>query len=561
MTHVITSLQEITYENIDHTCFPIPIIRKGKSPRTTTDFLSHGSGQYETKPCPWHAQLFEAFSVQDWELREAQDLKNKAAKVILSPDEERTLNEALERYAEKRRMIEEKEPQIIDHVERRIALFFQLLVLCYRTPFTYKEGVTVDQYGKGHSLRPLIPVGTQGAHSATIPNLYAIYTNEAGQKKKFVFLKGSQIYVQNNSTMELPAEVNKLDSLLDFQLTPKFRKICIDIINKVARGELTPEQGTRVFLANLKTALERILDVYQNNEKKKLVLDVCQIYLRKTNEVLNFEDALADQLMGVRFDGADDEEKLRKITYESKYRLIQQAHFIESQIVKRIIAAQHEIFGNTITEKATQSVDWRIRYILLQDNNPWRRKCLQKLFCVSIDQLTSIQEETADLRAREIEKVELDIEQIKRNKKIVIENLQRDIHIYLQEILREELIYRSQLFQAFRKEYKNWGPARFVNEFKALFPNDAMSKSMVWRLENNIERDPSEPEILVVKPLGKDEFKEALKTDPSKPRTSHFKTPRNQRRKVLDEALADKVSRVLGTSKGLLRSGFFYSAN
>ncbi len=545
---MVTSLDQLNPGNITQTCFPIPISARAKE-RLATDFLPHRDGAEEIKTCAWHKQIYAPASVQDWALRKVHELKHYARTHEATRP---LLQETAAAYSDPKRVIEEKTPQIIDHLDRRVALFFQQLVLCHRTPFTYEEGSTEDQFGKGHSLIPASPIKTQAAHSATIPCLYATAADETGERK-FVFLKGSHFYIQSNSTMELPDVVNKVDSLLDFQSATKIRQISLDIINQTARGTFTPVQGTRIFLTELKSALEQLIEKYQHDEAKELVKDVCLIYLDRVNEILNFEDAMVDQLMGVRFDGADAEENLRKIVYESRYKLLQTAQLIESQIVKRILQAQTEIFGRPRSVKSTRSVDWKLRYILLQDKNNWQRRSLEKLFCTSLEQLQATKERTADLRQRELLKVNQEIEQIKIQHKEQIENLQRDLRYFLQEMLREELIFRSQLFKKIREEYKHWTPEQVVTAFKTLFPNDPMSKTMVWRLEHNLERDPSEPEVVAVRPIERStaSFKEALKTDPSQPRTSGYKTPRCQRRKVLDSKLAQKISQALGIDAGL----------
>ncbi len=124
---------------------------------------------------------------------------------------------------------------IEDHIERRVAIFFQQLVLCYGTKLHFEIGDTLhqgksatalylkDQNGKCEKLSV-----RNAAHSSTIPCLIAsdlkawTQHKQHGQKEPqgFVYIKNSGIYNNATATMEMSRNINEAEIKKIFANTP-----------------------------------------------------------------------------------------------------------------------------------------------------------------------------------------------------------------------------------------------------------------------------------------------------------------------------------------------------
>ena len=165
-------------------------------------------------------------------------------------------------------------PSIEQHFEKRISQLFIQAVVCYRTGYRFCEGHTIHQGLGAHH----IPLGGkeklkfEAAHSPTIPCLYA-YSEET--KEKSVFLYRSGIYDESNATIDLLKAVNEADSAIDWMdAKNSLRKKTVELLNKAAKGELTPEQVSKQFALQL---IETI-DAAHEKAKKSDVKDVLQLY-------------------------------------------------------------------------------------------------------------------------------------------------------------------------------------------------------------------------------------------------------------------------------------------
>ena len=150
------------------------------------------------------------------------------------------------------------------HVELRIQLFFQQLLISYKSGLEFAYFPTHLQAGLedgkkwSHGKGDLQPTE---AHCSTLPSLSCIsrqakiaYRTDGISLKPGIFFGGTSFEKISNTTIKLPECVNEIDSGIDFKknysfLNNKtFRDFCVDILNENARNELNPYEGLMLFL-------------------------------------------------------------------------------------------------------------------------------------------------------------------------------------------------------------------------------------------------------------------------------------------------------------------------
>lgn len=183
-------------------------------------------------------------------------------------------------------LVVELEEDIRDHIEMRFQLFFQQLLLTFKTGLKIEKFKTYLQGGiqnkKGYSY------GLVEAHSNTLPSLSFSKTGEASP---YIYAVNSSIEKTWNATVKLPDFVNKVDSQIDDKtndcLPKTFRKYCVSLLNKNASGEINPETGLKAFSKKINTLLKSLIEAHEG--EKKAVLKhyyfVAKSYLKQTENV------------------------------------------------------------------------------------------------------------------------------------------------------------------------------------------------------------------------------------------------------------------------------------
>ncbi len=464
-----------------------------------------------------HLQIYHANSIVDQSLT---DLKSKKRKPT---------QEEIEFYSERKKLIHSMQDQIESHLDRRIELFFQQAILCYRTPFIYEAEGAEDQIGKGGDIQ--LSKGlthySRAAHSSTLPCLYACPKNPDGTARadeRFVFLKHSHVYNQHNATIELPIEVNNADSLLDKKSKEQgLRTHALTLINSLAKGTINPTRATRRFLKLTEQELIKGINKLEKTDLRRKVFTIYLSRLRDVREELKTSPELFDQIMGVNLGESDGIQQLREIVYKKRFTLIQESASIESQIAKRIFLAQKKMIKSKCA--SLSKVDYRLRYALLQSAKGQELRLLEKLFCTSIDQLNSALKKNTKRRVKET------INAFKAKHIHELTNLQRELRIFHRSLVKLEFTYRSELFKGLRKDYKQLLQREFVAKFLKKHPEEAMSQAMVSRIEQ------------LGRPL----------------KTTIYKSPIEQRRKMMNIAKAEKIADTFGIDVGLFLPGLIAS--
>jgi hypothetical protein len=393
------------------------------------------------------------------------------------------------------------------HFERRMQLFFLQLISVWKTPYEFEWKKAESQYGKGSRDQD-----TVGAHSSTLPCLVAYHRGIEPRPQGVVYLKHAHSYIQHNATVVLPKFFNDADSEIDGNLLKSaLRNAALEIINDVAACKYGVREGMKKYLASTEEAIESAF----GSAKKAPTIVALELYkghLATLRWHMENDPGYYDQLIGVKIGNGDRANVIRDVVFASRFKLIQDCETIESEIARKILNAQNIMLGQT--KQALDKIDYRLRYVLLDEPDTQYRRALEKLFCTSIDQLRMGVD-----RSRAISSF-----RDKEANRPVIASLKRDLRALIREMGNKELDYRSSLFRGLKERVHRWRHIDFVAQFKAKFPGEPMSTTMVSRLQQRTRAAYENRRYL---------------------------TPLNQRRKNLDVAKAMKIAETFKVDAGL----------
>ncbi|MFV0339239.1 MAG: hypothetical protein ACK5MA_01215 [Parachlamydiaceae bacterium] len=424
-------------------------------------------------------------------------------------------------YSTPRGIVDLNLPGIEMAVDRRVALFFQQAVLCYKMPFTFSHKGADEQFGSAPKLilktedgKHQVVHNRQAAHSSTLPTLVAT----AKDGTKITYLKSGNSEAQHNQTIGMHIEVNHVDSWIDGD--DRLRDKAVGLLNRTAKG-LSPIQATQLFIEDF------ILENKQNSRRLKGFRDekyqtqrlISKEYKKFAREILAQaqETSFFDQLSGgeVVVQGGD-EEVIRSAVFKKRYHLILEQETVESRIAKRILEAKEGAVGQkSLLEQA----------LLKSFTNDEDRQVLEKLFvktaefyepgCVVDKKVVPPAAYKAFLTK---------VTNFSNANKALLNTLQRDLRAEFRELSAAEFSYRSALFWTFRKKVKGWTQ----KEFCALYHEGIgkeISPSWVSRIENLSRVSRRNPEA--------------------------YKTPLNQRRKYVTLKEAQNCAEIFGVNYGV----------
>jgi hypothetical protein len=372
-------------------------------------------------------------------------------------------------------LIDSSEEMIIDHIDKRIALFFQQLIVCYKVPFVFEMGVTQHQAPSAPTLTKTaggetIKVPFNSAHSATIPCLYAYHKSDHDKwlanpqahpkPTAFVYLKGSDTYKSHNATIELIKVVNSADISLDgtSQSADQLRIKSIALINQAAKGLLTPQEGLKQFLLEAKRILESRTE---SPGVKPEIRKILAIYLERVETALDEinDESYFDQLINVTINHEPTEAaKLRKLIYARRFKIIRESQETQSVIAKKIAVLSAEILG--------------VRRRPANFNSVLKKKIL------------SLAQITHNLQGKPHKPAQTLIDSQQHRQKFDV--LMRDIRAECRSLTRCEYSYRADVTRDLRY-HKRWRQVDLVREYRKVYADGPMSQPTVSRLENTIK--------------------------------------------------------------------------
>jgi len=401
-------------------------------------------------------------------------------------------NEIFDQLKDNRKLIQKSKEMIETHIDKRIALYFQELVVCYDVPFHFEIGETQHQAPSAPTLikkkgSETVKVPFNSAHSSTIPCLYAYPIKEWSQwnkhpdkfskPKPFVYLKGSHVYNSQNATLELIKLVNSADISLDGtkKSVDQLRVKSIKLICQVARDALTPQKALAEFLSDAKKILKSKVD---DPKVKSEIRSILKIYLERVENALDGtrDGVLFDQLLDVKLDEeSNDANEFRKLIYKRRFDIIRRSQERQSVIAKKIAEVSSKILGiNRRPPNYNKILKQKVFSLATSD---FERKRLAKLFCVSKEQLDK------DLEGKRTATAKKLINDAKFTKDF--EKLMREIRRECRALIKEEFEFRSFITRDLRN-HKGWRQVDLAKKYEEKF-NLPISQPTISRVENTIK--------------------------------------------------------------------------
>lgn len=360
-------------------------------------------------------------------------------------------------------------------VKKRVALFFQQAILCYKMPaFTFSLGGADAQIGGSPGMK--IAGATQkreAAHSSTIPCLIA-HAKDGSTPHGFVYLKGGSYYDQQNATIGMFEFVNGADELLDGKANqPKLRNKTAALLNRVAQG-LNPVNATTEFMKAFQAEAQVSASQLDIKDPRRHVLEK---YVAKMHKITlaATEKEFYDRMIGVIVTSNHPRENiLRQEIYQKRFDIMQLQEVIESRIGKKIDA----------TKKKMGPDGSFLEYILLKTfTEPQTRITLEKLFCKTAavfeqEYLRTIPQ----VNVRTYKGFVTQVDKLKAKHKVLIDTLMRDLRSDFRELIAAEFTYRAGVFKTLRTEVNRWTQEEYSrNHLKTT--NQKVSRSWVSRME------------------------------------------------------------------------------
>jgi hypothetical protein len=394
------------------------------------------------------------------------------------------------RLKNNRRLIRKSEEMIELHVNKRIALFFQQLVVCYRVPFHFEIGDTIQQGASSKTLikkvgNSSVRVLFNSAHSSTLPCLTAYPRSEWRKWKRtpqnhdkprgFVYLHGSHYDNCQNATLSLIKLVNTADSTLDGTKKDldKLRSKSITLLNKAARGRTTPKKALHEYLNIAKSVIKKITGNPKTSEETRTILNIYLREVQGSSEEFR-QGILCDRLLDLKIDDCtENKDSLRKMVYQHRYKIIRESQETESVIRRKITVLSAKILG--IKRRPQNFLNVFNAKIFSLTSTDYERKTLAKLFNISEEQLKC---DLAGKRKAAAEKLVND----KKFKKL-FNILMRDIRNECHSLVNKEFIFRSSVSRSLR-HHKGWRQIDLAQEYEEAF-RLSISQPTISRIENS----------------------------------------------------------------------------
>lgn len=275
--------------------------------------------------------------------REIHHLARANFEVLSSPDEQMRVTEA----------------DIEQAAEKRVASFYQQLILAYGTNLHFEIGKVTHQAESCETIHIQADGSTDktkikfdATHTSAIPCLYAYPLDQWTQYKEFgqlqleqlagvVFLKGSDAYNFWNSTIDLPFALNHgVDIPLD-QKAGKLQEKGIELLNQVASGAKEPTQALEEFIEEF---LYGIDSVAPKNSAAQKGLEIYKKVVEEIRDSMNQDAAFFQHLLGLPLNVEDSGVTcVRAALFDIRYKAIQQNAQKQSEIAQKFDQVRAQI--------------------------------------------------------------------------------------------------------------------------------------------------------------------------------------------------------------------------
>ncbi len=395
----------------------------------------------------------------------------------------------LARLKQPRELIADYREPITEAIHRRVAIMFQQLVVCYNTGLHFELGWTSHQAKSAPALKVKTRSGEHkictrnAAHSSTIPCLNAYegaawdsYAQGRGTRPQgFVYMRNADTFRWWNSTINMPRDVNEADREIDEKTNDStLRKDALAILNRAAKGEITPEQGLMLFLDTAAAVTARRHRVVT----KPGIKEALSYYVEDLADIkdgLVFDPTQFDQLLDVQVDGSEEAANLRSMVYRLRFQAIRWAHLEQSKLLQKVEALRAEVLG---TGRKPTYFDAAFRHLLIEVMpTPADRKRIMKLY--NLPNPRSFRQTVARKSTYDSTKQKV------QGHLARIQFVGKELSLAMRRLRVEEEQRRGGVLKAVRNE-AGLSQARFGSKLKAQFPNTPASQSTISRSETGV---------------------------------------------------------------------------
>lgn len=414
-------------------------------------------------------------------------------------------------------------------IDRRIALFFQQAIVCYKMPFYFKSVGADEQFGSSEAIKySRVTHKRQAAHSSTFPHLIA-YPKDKTAEEGFNFLKGGFYEAQQNQTIGMHVYVNNTDSALDGgDGDGKLRDRALEIINEVADG-LSPVEATKRFMEVMIEETSRLMEQWEDSASlaEQTKYRVAKKYKKLTQESLQESNNsyFFDGLIGCKTTNTTND-KIRSLIFKKRYHLFQFQETTECKIAKLIhdVKMQMPVRERNMVE----------HMLLLHFSEKSERIVIEKLLaksCAPFDEdYQAIPDKEENPKAYKTFLTR--VKNLREKHKALMSRLERDLRPEFRQLVCAEATMRSKVFKQVRVDIKQWTAAKFCSEL--LRKTDrSVSKSWVNRVEQ-LSRMSTKNE-------------------------ADYKTPLSQRRRYLTIQEAKDSAKAFNVDEGLFLAAMITS--
>jgi hypothetical protein len=385
---------------------------------------------------------------------------------------------------------------IEDHIERRVAVLFQQLVISYETHLHFEIGKTQHQaesaktlYIKDHLGKKNVLCKRNAAHSSTLPCIIA-YESKAWNKHVnnddpkpdgFVYVQGGDVYRTANSTLDMPRAVNEADIEIDGEKgTGLARDFAIDLLNRSARGEIDPTSAIQEFLHTVTVITQ---DKIPKTKRGKGVKKSLQIFLEAFKDIQTRIETVPealDQLLGVQVAEDHQNTAIQTKIYHLRYKAIRDNQYAQTAMISKINTVRDQVLKVVGPKRKPTYFEDAFRNILCSEMRmDYDKKRIYKLFNSPQEQYFR---ETAYRKSRyEGTKAKIVQQQLKP-----IQVLARVIGQDLRALKREEILKRGLVTRELRNSM-GWTQTKLATKIKAIYQDTAASQPTISRIETNIK--------------------------------------------------------------------------
>lgn len=358
------------------------------------------------------------------------------------------------------------EEMIPQHFERRLQLFFQQAVSCYKTGLRFEIGPALHQ---GESPKPIREhnLRRDAAHSSTIPCLIA--SEPEPNSPRYLFLAHTDAYRRWNSTLNMPHYVNKADILIDgTNHHAKLRVDALALLNKVSKKPaFTPNMAFAAFLKNCISRIETALRNGQETPIQETLQHYLSICKREESRFKQNQDAYVNSLLEISI-GKNDPiaPKIRDIRYLS----IRNAQINQAELLAKIDNLRNQLLGN---RRQPNYFERAFRTLFIQSGAK-DAKYLKKLFNLNPTELPPLEKGSKTEYEKTLTGLRTHIADIT---KLANETVTAIKQLQNQEIQNR----RSTLFSL--RSARHLTQTQLATKLRNLFPSESWHQSIVSHFE------------------------------------------------------------------------------